>query len=72
MLVEPLSKREREILGFLGQGASNKEIARRSAIALTTVKRHLSNIYAKLGVHSRTEALVIAQSLHLLEATRPE
>lgn len=72
MLVEPLSKREREILGFLGQGASNKEIARHSAIALTTVKRHLSNIYAKLGVHSRTEALVRAQSLHLIEATSPE
>jgi LuxR family maltose regulon positive regulatory protein len=71
-LVEPLSKREQEILAFLGQGASNKEIARRLAIALATVKRHLSNIYIKLGARSRTEALVIAQSLHLLQQNQPE
>jgi LuxR family maltose regulon positive regulatory protein len=71
-LVEPLSEREQEILRFVGQGASNQEIAQRLAIALSTVKRHLSNIYGKLGVRSRTQALALVQSLHLLGKARPD
>ncbi len=71
-LVEPLSEREQEILRFVEQGASNQEIAHRLAIALSTVKRHLSNIYGKLGVRSRTQALALVQSLHLLAKAQPE
>jgi LuxR family maltose regulon positive regulatory protein len=65
-LLEPLSEREQEILRIVRQGASNREIAHRLAIALSTVKRHLSNIYGKLGVRSRTQALAMAQPLDLL------
>ncbi|HEY7122674.1 MAG TPA: LuxR C-terminal-related transcriptional regulator [Ktedonobacterales bacterium] len=71
-LVEPLSEREQEILRFVEQGASNQEIAHRLAIALSTVKRHLSNIYGKLGVRSRTQALALVQSLHLLAKTQAD
>jgi LuxR family maltose regulon positive regulatory protein len=65
-LVEPLSRRELEVLGLLAQGASNTEIAERLVIALNTVKRHISNIFEKLGVSNRTQAVAQARSLGLL------
>lgn len=55
-----LTAREREILGMMAAGLTNKEIARRAALSLSTVKFHVSNIIAKLGVASRTEAVAIA------------
>ncbi len=64
-LVEPLSEREREILQLIGHGLSNQEIAQRMILAVSTVKWHLNNIYAKLDAHSRTQALARAKELGL-------
>jgi DNA-binding CsgD family transcriptional regulator len=52
-----LSPREREILAWLARGRTNAEIAEALWIAPTTVRKHLENIYAKLGVHTRTAAV---------------
>jgi len=65
-LVEFLSERELEILRLIAAGRSNEEIAQTLVIALGTVKKHINNIYGKLGVHSRTQALVQAKALKLL------
>jgi DNA-binding NarL/FixJ family response regulator len=56
-LVESLTMREQEVLQLIGQGLSNKMIAERLHISEHTVKFHVSAIYAKLGVASRTEAV---------------
>jgi DNA-binding NarL/FixJ family response regulator len=52
-----LSGRERQILDLLGEGLTNREIAARLVISEKTVGRHLENIYVKLGVHSRLQAV---------------
>lgn len=65
-LVEPLSEREWEVLRLVDQGFSNTQIADRLIITVGTVKRHLNNIFGKLGVGSRTEALARARILQLL------
>ena len=70
-LVENLSARELEVLKLLGEGFANKEIARRLHLALQTVKFHTSNIYGKLGVENRTQAVRKAQSLGLLSTDHP-
>lgn len=57
---EPLTEREREVLQQVATGASNKEIARTLSISVRTVQVHLTNIYGKLDVHSRTEAALYA------------
>ena len=62
-LVEPLSERELEVLGLVAQGLSNREIARRLFITVGTVKTHVHNIYGKLGVNRRTEAVARARQL---------
>jgi DNA-binding NarL/FixJ family response regulator len=63
---EPLTAREREVLGLLGRGLSNKMIARDLRISEHTVKFHVSSIYAKLGVASRTEAVSLGARLGLI------
>lgn len=59
-IIEALTEREREILGLLGQGLSNKMIAAKLYLSVRTVEGHLVNIYSRLRVHSRTEAMLIA------------
>ena len=63
--LEPLSEREREILGLIGQGASNREIAEKLFITEGTVKNHVSNILSKLDVRDRTQAALKARELGL-------
>jgi LuxR family maltose regulon positive regulatory protein len=65
-LIEPLSQRELDVLRLLAGGASNKEVARQLFISLPTVKWHASNIYGKLGVQNRTQAVAKARALGLL------
>jgi LuxR family maltose regulon positive regulatory protein len=65
-LVEPLSPREVEVLQLVAQGLSNREIAARLFIALSTVKGHTSNIYGKLEVTNRTAAVARARTLGIL------
>ena len=60
---EPLSEREREVLRLVGTGLSNQQIAQELVVGVSTVKWHLKNIYAKLNVHSRTQAIVRAGTL---------
>ena len=61
-----LSKRELELLRLIAAGSSNKEIARDLVISLGTVKRHTVNIFTKLDVKNRTEAVAKARELGLL------
>lgn len=56
-LIEPLTAREKEVLQLMAQGLANKQIAHSLGISEHTVKFHLSSLYAKLGVSSRTEAV---------------
>ncbi len=56
-LIEPLTAREKEVLQLMAQGLANKQIALSLAISEHTVKFHLSSLYAKLGISSRTEAV---------------
>jgi DNA-binding NarL/FixJ family response regulator len=64
-LVLPLSTRERQILGLLGTGASNKEIADQLCLAEGTVKNHVTSILTKLDVRDRTQAALRARQLGL-------
>lgn len=63
---DPLSERELEVLQHVGRGLSNQEIADKLFLSAGTVKRHMSNIYQKLDVHSRTQALERARTLQIL------
>ena len=62
-----LSARELEVLRLIGQGLPNKEIATRLGISQRTVEGHLNNIFDKLGVASRTEAVYQAVQQHLID-----
>ena len=66
LLLDPLSQRELEVLQLLAGGASNQEIATTLVVAPGTVKLHVSHILSKLGVNSRTRAILRARDLGLL------
>jgi LuxR family maltose regulon positive regulatory protein len=67
-MVEPLTQRELEILKLLNAGQSNQEIAQALVISPLTVKRHASNIYAKLGVSGRLKVVAQAKALGILSS----
>ncbi len=64
--VAPLSKRELEILHCVAEGSTNQQIAERLFISVNTVKRHMSNVFAKLEVKSRTAAVARGRDLGVL------
>jgi LuxR family maltose regulon positive regulatory protein len=64
VLLEPLTRREREVLRLLLEGTSNREIARRLTLSVSTVKRHVYNLCSKLDVHSRSQVIIRARDLH--------
>ncbi|MEM7343372.1 MAG: LuxR C-terminal-related transcriptional regulator [Chloroflexota bacterium] len=65
-LIEPLSERELEVLHLIDTGLSNRDIAQQLYLSLNTVKAHTRNIYGKLDVHTRTQAVARARALSLL------
>jgi DNA-binding NarL/FixJ family response regulator len=65
-MVEPISPREQEVLQLAAGGLTNRAIGRRLGISDRTVQGHLANIYAKLQVASRTEAVTKALQLGLI------
>jgi LuxR family maltose regulon positive regulatory protein len=65
-LIEPLTGRELEVLRLIEAGYSNQEIASRLVISVATLKRHITNLYAKLGVGSRTQALSAGRELKII------
>lgn len=66
-LIEPLTSRELDVLQLLAGAASNREIAERLTISPRTVETHLANIYGKLGVRGRTEAMLWAIRENVVE-----
>ena len=67
LVVEPLSRREIDVLRLLAVGYSNHEIAQALVITESTVKMHLKHLYGKLDVHNRLQAVVQAQALQLID-----
>ena len=65
-LIEPLSQREMELLRLVAAGLTNQEIAQELILAVGTVKKHLNNIFGKLGASNRTQAIARARELRLL------
>jgi LuxR family maltose regulon positive regulatory protein len=66
-LIEPITLRELEVIKLIEAGCTNQEIADRLVISIPTVKRHISNIYTKLGAKSRTQAVSLAKELRLFD-----
>jgi LuxR family maltose regulon positive regulatory protein len=65
-LIDPLSDRELEVLRLMAAGFRYKEVAEELTISLNTVRHHARNIYGKLGVHRRAQAVARARTLGLL------
>jgi DNA-binding NarL/FixJ family response regulator len=64
--IATLSEREREVMALVGQGLKNKQISERLSITETTVRHHLTSIFAKLGVESRLELVIFAHQHGLI------
>ena len=65
-LIDPLSERELEVLRLIAEGVTNSEIAEQLVVAVSTVKRHASNIFSKLAVTNRTQAVARAREIGVL------
>ncbi|MCA9875752.1 MAG: response regulator transcription factor, partial [Anaerolineales bacterium] len=65
-LADPLSTRELDVLRLVAAGASNKDIADQLFIAVSTVKKHVSNILVKLDAPNRVQAIARARELNLI------
>jgi LuxR family transcriptional regulator, maltose regulon positive regulatory protein len=65
-LLDPLSVRELEVLHLIASGDSNYEIAEQLVVAVSTVKRHVSNIFSKLEATNRTQAVARARDFGIL------
>ena len=70
--VQPLSKREMEVLSCVTQGMSNKEIARHLGISQQTVKNHVTSILRKLGLEDRTQAAIFAVQQGWVQLQKPQ
>ncbi|HEX9028780.1 MAG TPA: LuxR C-terminal-related transcriptional regulator, partial [Anaerolineales bacterium] len=68
--VEALTHRELEVLKLIAAGDSNQAIAEKLFITVSAVKKHTSNIFGKLSVNSRTQAVARASACGLLPANR--
>lgn len=66
---DPLSEREIEVISLVAQGLSNQQIGDKLFIAAGTVKRHINNIYSKLDVHSRVQAIELTRKFGLIPPT---
>lgn len=64
-LIEPLTEREMEVLRLMCEGYSNQDIADEMIVSVNTVKKHTSNIYGKLGVRNRAQAVLRAKEIEL-------
>ena len=64
-MLEPLTKRELEVLKLLAEGMTNRQIGQQLFIGAETVKGHNKNIYSKLGVNRRLDAIEKAKELNL-------
>ncbi|MCL4250704.1 MAG: AAA family ATPase [Anaerolineae bacterium] len=65
-LLDPLSPREIEVMSYVAAGMQNREIADRLVVSLNTVKTHINNIYSKLGVTNRVQAVARVRELGIL------
>jgi LuxR family maltose regulon positive regulatory protein len=65
-LIEPLTARELDVLRLVANGLSNQAIAERLVLSIGTVKWYTRQVYGKLGVQTRTQAIVRAHELRLL------
>jgi len=65
-MIVPLSEREIQVLTLILEGLSNQEIAERLVVAVSTVKTHINNIFDKMGVQNRTQAVIRAKELRLI------
>jgi LuxR family maltose regulon positive regulatory protein len=66
VMIEPLSQREIEVLRLIAEGYKYKEIAERLVVSINTVRHHIRNVYGKLDVNNRTQAIARAKELNLL------
>jgi DNA-binding NarL/FixJ family response regulator len=69
---DPLTDREREVLTLIARGMCNREIAGELYLSQTTVKTHVARVLRKLGLRDRTQAVVAAYDLGLVEPRRLE
>ncbi len=72
ILIEKLTEREFMVLCLIAECLSNQQIAQRLVVTLSTIKTHLNNIYAKLHVHTRLQAVIKAYDLGILHKQTPD